>query len=123
MNNTKWKYLFEKIIEFQNNYHLDFLIEVKYLLEDMVKPFSIPTNFYAESHFETWGGVAELKEIEYLFIPNKIFQKRTNRNEILEPKVKEQEIEKMMEFLKTQGKQIEYEKTENGIFIYGYGKA
>ncbi len=120
MSNTKWKYLFAKLIEFEDKHDLTYKKQVKYLLHDKLRPFLVPVHFYAESHFEEYCGSAELKEIEYIVIPNEIVHERTNRDEILEPKIEKQEIEKMIAFLQTQGKQIEYDVTDDGVYIYGY---
>ncbi|WP_338792815.1 DUF6678 family protein [Bernardetia sp. MNP-M8] len=119
MNNTKWKYLFNKI----NALDYGFKALVKFLIDEKLRSFSIPkeTDFINGKYLEQYCGTCELKEIEYIFIPSQRIYERNNRTEILEPRIENQEIDKLKKCLDT-GKIIEYEETEKGIFIYGYGK-
>ncbi len=120
MNNTKWKYLFKKI----NALNYDYSVQVKRLLADELEHFFIPELkhfilYNGEEYLDNanYSGI-RLKEIEYIFIPNKIIYERNHNNQVLQSKI--QPIDKLIKCLQTTGKQIEYEIAENGVFIYGY---
>ncbi|MDB0616157.1 hypothetical protein PL372_11490 [Tenacibaculum dicentrarchi] len=119
MNDTKWKYLFKKI----NALDCDYKTLVKFLIDEKLRHFYIPeeTDFINGKYLEDSWGTCELKEIEYIFIPSQRIYERNNRDEILEPRIENQEIDKLKKCLDT-GKIIEYEVTEKGVFIYGYEK-
>ncbi|MDH7447553.1 DUF6678 family protein [Aquimarina sp. 2201CG14-23] len=119
MNDTKWKYLFSKIKDLDCDYETF----VKFLIDKKLRSFSIPdkTDFINGKYLEQYWGTCELKEIEYIFIPSQRIYERSNRNEILEPRIENQEMNKLKKCLAT-GKLIEHEETEKGIFIYGYSK-
>ncbi|MCD8440390.1 DUF6678 family protein [Tenacibaculum finnmarkense] len=119
MSDTKWKYLFKKM----NTINFGYQILVKLLIDDKLRDFYIPkqTDFINRKYLERFWGTYQLKEIEYIFIPSLRIYKRTNRNEILKPKIENQDIDKLKKCLDT-GKKIEYDVTEKGVFIYGYEK-
>ncbi len=114
MSDTKWYKLFEA-----------FLIEkipingskIKFLLDNKMYNFDI--GVLEENYMDAICGAFYFKEIEWIFIPQKIEIERFNRQEKLVSKHKENlidEIEKMM----TNLGQFHYEKDENGLKIYGY---
>jgi len=117
MNATKWKALFSMLKDINPS----LVSQVKLLLDDTIREFTIPNtnDFINEKYIEEYWGVFELKEIEWVLIPFEIISERKNREEQLAPKVKFQNIELLVEKLKT-GKKFEYELSELGLKIYGY---
>ncbi len=117
MNSTKWKYLFS----IMRSDDFTYCAKVKLLLDEEIRDFHIPdtSDFINEKYLEEVWGVFELKEIEWILIPNQISYERKNRTEILTPKVEVQDIKKLERQLKT-GKKIEFEVNEEGLIIYGY---
>ena len=117
MNSTKWKYLFS----IMRSDDFAYCAKVKLLLDEKIRDFHIPdtSDFINEKYLEEVWGVFELKEIEWILIPNQISCERKNRTELLIPKVEVQDIKKLERQLKT-GKKIDFEVNEEGLIIYGY---
>lgn len=120
MNNTKWFKLFNQLKQEKLFFSV---AQIKFLISDTTTGFSFDQfhseNFDSSGFGDNVGGPIEFKEIEWISIPHKPKFQRKNRNEILNPKIISQPVDKIKEAMDFLG-QFEYDLDEFELKIYGY---
>lgn len=124
MNNSKWTKLFK---EFSNNSIEIKKCFIKSVFDNTLREIKIPNADKFNESFSktgindniTLGGPCEFKEIEQIVFPQEWTSDRQMRNQKLEPKIYNQNIENIKKIIDSIGK-FETEIDNGNLIIYGY---
>lgn len=124
MNNSKWTKLFK---ELSNNSIETKKCFIKSVFDNTLREIKIPNADKFNESFSktgtndniTFGGPCSFKEIEQIVFPQKWTSDRQMRNQKLEPKSYNQNIENIKKIIDSIGK-FETEIDNGDLIIYGY---
>ena len=117
MNDTKWEKFFRAVEDSNVDWFDIYGATIKFLVGDDIKPFHFQN--YCGGYIEGDYGLAQCKEIEWIFVPSTHKISRWNRGERLQPKCINNEIYALKELVDGLGN-YEYDFDEAGLKVYGY---